>query len=414
MSRLHAKIPRLLKFLTAWVGAAHLLLLSPATAQISSNAISREVSVFNFSLLNPGPLAVSHEVSLFNLGQASFSNPAISREVSVFNFSEPAVSGGAVSREWSVFNLGPDLGFFQAVSREVSADNIGPINNQAISRELSLFNFGFFPEANTAISRELSVLVSTAPVIASLGGQILLVGSSTNIPIYLVSVVGLTNVSLEWLTPPHLFTNFSLQLVSTQICSSALTPLTNGVQIQFATCPGQWLTGSQLVAWLSFTLVTNQPSAFIYPGVAALQAAERNGHEVANFTPGAGRIVAVGEQPLLECVLTNTLQPWLVLYGKLGTNYNLLWRTNVMQLAWQPFVTNLTMTNLSLPIAPPATTSRQNVFRAFRIDPPGGQGGLGMRVHYTRQVVALAEARPSSLHHTLRRGVHHERRLTRP
>jgi hypothetical protein len=435
MKRSHKETARWLKFLPAWLGACCLLSPSPAAAQSSSNAVSREVSLFNFAPLNPAPQAVSREVSvfeqptpnanfqavsrelsLFNLGPPALASQAVSREVSAFNFSQPAVAaGGAVSRECSAFNAGPSLGAFQAVSREVSADNIGPVNNQAVSRELSLFNFGSFPAGNTAISRELSVLVSTNPVIASLGGQMLRVGSGTNVPIYLVSVVGLTNVSLNWVTPPGLLTNFSLQVVSTQICSSALTSLTNGgVQIQFATCPGQWLTGSQLVAWLSFTLVTNQPSAFIYPAVAALEAAERNGHEVANFTPGAGRIVAVGEQPLLECVLTNNLQPWLVLYGKLGTNYNLLWQTNLTQLAWQAFVTNLTMTNLSLPIAPPATPSRQNVFRAFRIDPPGGQDGLGQRTRHSRRIVALAEPRPSSLHHTLRRAACHDRRLARP
>src|SRR5258708_6984714 len=50
--------------------------------------------------------AISREVSVFNFGQSSASVEAISREVSVFNFGQDPISLEAISREVSIFNLG--------------------------------------------------------------------------------------------------------------------------------------------------------------------------------------------------------------------------------------------------------------------------------------------------------------------
>ncbi len=96
-------------------------------------------------------------------GLKSASNPvrfvvlkeAISREVSVFNFGPKDVTE-AISREVSIFHFGPkDL--TEAISREASAFNFGPRDvTEAISREVSTFNFGP-PDKPEAISREVSV-----------------------------------------------------------------------------------------------------------------------------------------------------------------------------------------------------------------------------------------------------------------
>src|SRR5258707_7304748 len=51
-------------------------------------------------------------------------NDAISREVSIFNFGQPSDTFEAISREVSVFNRG--LYTFDAISREASAFNYGP------------------------------------------------------------------------------------------------------------------------------------------------------------------------------------------------------------------------------------------------------------------------------------------------
>ena len=62
----------------------------------------------------------------------------------------------AISREVSVFNFGPK-DVREAISREISTFNFGPPDRtEAISREVSTFNFGP-PDKPEAISREVSV-----------------------------------------------------------------------------------------------------------------------------------------------------------------------------------------------------------------------------------------------------------------
>ncbi|HWN97424.1 MAG TPA: immunoglobulin domain-containing protein [Methylomirabilota bacterium] len=87
---------------------------------MNGEAISREVSVFNFGVPSPAIEAVSREVSVFNFGQPSANNETISREVSVFNFGQATANVEAISREVSVFNFGQPSASVEAISREVS------------------------------------------------------------------------------------------------------------------------------------------------------------------------------------------------------------------------------------------------------------------------------------------------------
>jgi hypothetical protein len=160
----------------------------------------------------------------------------------------------------------------------------------------------------------------------------------------------------------------SITPIVPQICASTVTVPTNGhAQIHIATCPNQWLVGTQQIAWLNFTMAAGQSSAFVYPVFTGLQASELNGYAGASFAWGSGRLVVLGQEPLLECVSGTNRQPLLLLYGQLGPGYSILWRTNISSGIWQPVLTNITMTNLSLAIPPPASTSRQNFYRAVRL-----------------------------------------------
>jgi len=69
-----------------------------------------------------------------------------------------------------------------------------------------------------------------------------------------------------------------------------------------------------------------------------------------------GRVVVVGTRPLLEARLTGTLRQ-LILYGKLGSNYTLQSRTNVVTgTGWQNRNT-VTMTNMARTIPAPSPTA---------------------------------------------------------
>lgn len=200
-----------------------------------------------------------------------------------------------------------------------------------------------------------------------LGQQILLVGSSGRVPIYLISSVPLTNLQMTLVSPSGRLVSFSVQPIVPQICATSITPLTNSLQrLNLMTCANQFLIGTQQVAWLDFTAATNQPSAFAGLQFTDLRGYQPDGTPVANFAPQAGRVVVVGEEPLLECVRGTNAQPQLILYGKPGMTCAIEWRTNLVVGSWVRILTGLTVpTNLWLAVSPPPSSSMMNFYRAY-------------------------------------------------
>jgi hypothetical protein len=152
-----------------------------------------------------------------------------------------------------------------------------------------------------------------------------------------------------------------------QICTNTITPLSNGLwRLSFMACPGQSLIGTQQVAWLSFTAVSNQSSAFVRLEFMDLVGRMADGTPVANFAPQSGRVVAVGEEPLLECLLGTNGRPALFLYGKPGWNCDVQSRTTLEPAAPWQFHLQRTMADLfhTFELAP--ATHRTQFFRALR------------------------------------------------
>lgn len=144
--------------------------------------------------------------------------------------------------------------------------------------------------------------------------------------------------------------------------------LSNGLQrLNFVACPGQSLIGTQQVAWLNFITVSNQSSAFVRLEFTDLVGRMADGTPVANFAPQSGRVVVIGEEPLLEMVHGTNTQPLLFLYGQPASGYTIETRPNLASGAWQAAVPGLTITtNLWLEFPPPASASRENYYRALR------------------------------------------------
>src|ERR1017187_3802639 len=70
-------------------------------------------------------LAILSLMQMCAFGQTLTNNEAISRETSVFNFGPPSANVEAISREFSVFNFGPPTAPVEAISRELSVMNLG-------------------------------------------------------------------------------------------------------------------------------------------------------------------------------------------------------------------------------------------------------------------------------------------------
>jgi hypothetical protein len=93
---------------------------APFNINARQQAISREISTFNWYTLPAGKEAISREVSTFNWFTLPEGKEAISREVSTFNWFSQPEGKEAISRELSTFNWFTLPAGKEAISREIS------------------------------------------------------------------------------------------------------------------------------------------------------------------------------------------------------------------------------------------------------------------------------------------------------
>jgi RHS repeat-associated protein/uncharacterized repeat protein (TIGR01451 family) len=225
---------------------------------------------------------------------------------------------------------------------------------------------------NLLDATSFAVVVSEC-VVPSLGRLVLQAGDSGKVPIHLISSVPLTNLAMTVAAAAGRLTNLWVESILTQqICTASLTPsVSNTVpdsdlfDLSLLTCSNQFLIGTQQVAWLHFSTVSNLPSAFVSLNLDDITGYQSDGTAVRNFAPQSGRLVIIGEEPLLECLLGTNGFPSLVLYGKTGWNCEVQSRPSLQAAPWQ-FRLQQTMTDLfqSFDLAP--GTNRTQFFRALR------------------------------------------------
>ena len=288
------------------------------------DAVSREVSLFNFSQPTANYEAVSREVSLFSFAQATANIEAVSREVSLFSFSAPTATSEAVSREVSLFNFSQPTASIEAISREVSLFDRGSNLLDTVSREVSLYNFGY---------NQLSLAV---------GSTVTLAGTSGGVPVTVTTLVPVTNVQVAVDFPPDLLTNWSVQPQS-PLSGTAMVSNSSRLYVTFSPAGGQSITNTQMLGQITFVSASNQPSAFLPLPVASAIAPIRNGEIYTPYTTMQdGEVVVLHKRSLLREFSGTNGQEFVKLYGLSGTNYTIESTTNLTPPAfWQPVYTLL-------------------------------------------------------------------------
>ncbi len=173
----------------------------------------------------------------------------------------------------------------------------------------------------------------------SLGRTNLQAGGSASLPLYLASNDSVTNVIFAVQVPEDLLTNWTLAPLAPQLASATLLDQTTNILIALQTFPGMSLQGTQLVSQLNFTAVTNHSSSFIALPIGPVTGSKPSGSPYGNYITHPGRVALVQAQPLLVGNVSNHLTRSLVIYGSLGTNYQVQFTTNLANPAWQPLTT---------------------------------------------------------------------------
>jgi hypothetical protein len=200
----------------------------------------------------------------------------------------------------------------------------------------------------------------------SLGRSVVRAGETVSVPVALLSTVTLSNLAVAIDYPVARFTNASWLMVTQEVAGVAFfNAATNGeVDAAMDMRPGHTLRVATNVAFLALTANTKQQSAFVRIEAPVVLAWRPDGTRVTNSFGLAGRIVVVGEEPLMEAVPGTNNQVSLLQYAPTGSVIQIEARTNVFTSPWQ-FLLQNTQTNLVQDSAKFTTPAPALFFRAF-------------------------------------------------
>lgn len=178
-----------------------------------------------------------------------------------------------------------------------------------------------------------------------LGSTIVQVGRTSNVPLTLSSSVGITNLNWTFLAPSNRFGNFTFAFTNVSIATSIVRVL-DAARAGFTliTKPAQTLPGSSQLGTVSFTALPGD-SGFVPVVPVDILAQKTDGTFAGNIAGTPGRVVVIGDEPLLEAWKDTNSVPMLTLYGNPGSNYMLYFSTNLSSTNWLPN-RSVQMTNL--------------------------------------------------------------------
>jgi len=179
----------------------------------------------------------------------------------------------------------------------------------------------------------------------SVGSTNVQTGQSAGVPVYLSSSDGVTNLEfvLQW--PDGYLTNGALTVIAPAIASGSMQDQITNLLITLQTAPGQTLQGTQQVAQLSFSALSNSPSAFVQLPLQSVTATKPDASPYTNYLMHAGTVAVVRDRPLLLPSVSSNQEWVLTVFGRLGAAYQVQGSTNPAKPGtWQP-VLNYTQTN---------------------------------------------------------------------
>ena len=177
------------------------------------------------------------------------------------------------------------------------------------------------------------------------GSAVVHVGQSSDLPVTLVTTVGITNLSFTLAVPAGRFTNFTFTPSDPAIASATVQVTGSSPPVfTLATHPGETLSSPSLLGTVGFTVLPGD-SAFLPVTAANIVGSKSDGNGVGNATSLPGRITIVGLHPLLAPARAGQSTVSLTLFGNPGTTYQLAYTTNLASTNWQ-VVGSILVTNV--------------------------------------------------------------------
>ena len=244
-----------------------------------------------------------------------------------------AVVGDGVGTNQVFFNVS-DL--FAAAG----TGNFTPLGDQNFNLDILGANYADVSQAYTltftadfATALTTTVSVDTEFLALNVGTAVVRAGQSNAVSIVGNANTNLASIDLKLQVPSGRLTNVVLQSLSPQldpVATSISGQNGSAWQLHFAAPSGQTIVpGTNVLAQLSFTAVSNQTSAFVPLQVTELDGTRSDTTLLAHTFAQSGRVVVIANQPLVEAGFAPDNSRQLTLYGKAWMSYAIQYSTNL-------------------------------------------------------------------------------------
>lgn len=204
-------------------------------------------------------------------------------------------------------------------------------------------NYGLYSEQSFNVGVSNAVQVTLSPVVVALGNK-------AEVSVSLACSTPVTNVSFVLDAPTNRVSNITISNLVPTLATITQSPAGSvHSTVTINALSGQTLYGTNTVAQIYFTAITNLPSAFALNNVSSVAGTEPGGVPVPNGFGGLFDVILVGAQPLIRSTIQGTNQPQINLYGQAGLSYQIQSTANWMSTnGWSAFLTSSALgTNLT-------------------------------------------------------------------
>jgi hypothetical protein len=191
---------------------------------------------------------------------------------------------------------------------------------------------------------------------------VVLTGETNSVPLTLVAGVDVAGMQFSLAIDTLRLTNVALTNLGPTVSSATLVPgASNRVDLLFSASSGQTFPAGGALAQLQFQALAGAMSGFVWLKPSSVTGTRSGGGTLTNGIGGAGRVVVVGNLPVLEVV--RGANPSVMQYAWPGFLYQLESSTNLLN-GWNTAVTidqSNRAVNVGLSNLPPA-----QFFRSYR------------------------------------------------
>lgn len=196
-----------------------------------------------------------------------------------------------------------------------------------------------------------------------LGSTVLRVGEDGDVPINVFSSAGVVDLSFAVDVPSNRLANLDIGSLGPQIGSASIQVMGTRSVINISTSGGQPLLGAEQIASFQFTAVSNA-SALVPLLVGDVMGTKSDGTLIPRAETRPGRVVVIGDQPLLEAILLTNRQVLLVLYGIPGTTYRIEGTASIAEPVVWMALGSVTLTRFIEVLEPLSPSQPSRFFRA--------------------------------------------------